>query len=309
MRIVFMGTPDFAAASLQALLDAGLSPSAVYTQPDRPRGRGMKETPSPVKALAQAAGIPVFQPESLQTPEAAQQLRELAPDVIIVVAYGKILPKVILHIPPLGCINVHGSLLPAYRGAAPIQWAVLNGERETGVTVMQMNEGMDTGDILAQRRTEIGEFETSGALFDRLKTLGAALLCETVLKLGSGDIHPIPQEEDKATYTRQLDKSMCPIDWNKSPREIVKHIYGLQPWPVATTVLGGETLRIFAAGYTETSTQEAPGTVVAAGKQGLEIACGGGQTVLVKELQAPGKKRMEAAAWLLGHPVAPGTKL
>ena len=202
-----------------------------------------------------------------------------------------------------GSINVHGSLLPKYRGAAPIQWAVLNGDNTTGVSVQYMAAAMDAGDVIAARETEIGEFETSGELFDRLKTLGAELLAETVRKIASGSVIRVPQNEADATYTKMLDKNMSPIDWNKSPREIVKHICGLNPWPVATTELGGVSFRVFGAEYTDTRTTLAPGKIISAGKAGIEVACGGGRSLRITEVQAAGKKRMSAAAFLLGHPM------
>lgn len=303
MRIVFMGTPDFAEESLRALLEAGEDVAAVFTQPDKPRGRGMQESFSPVKTLAVERGIPVYQPVTFKDGAATELLRTLAPELLVVVAYGRILPQTFLDVAKYGSINVHGSLLPKYRGAAPIQWAVLNGDKTTGVSVQYMAAAMDAGDVIASRETEIGEFETSGELFDRLKTLGAELLVETVRKIASGDVVRVPQNEADATYTKMLHKEMCPIDWNKSPREIVKHICGLDPWPVATAELGGVSFRVFGAEYTDTKTALAPGKIVSTGKAGIEVACGGGQTLRITEIQAAGKKRMSAAAFLLGHPM------
>ena len=296
MRIVFMGTPDFAEESLRALLEAGEDVAAVFTQPDKPRGRGMQESFSPVKTLAVERGIPVYQPVTFKDGAATELLRTLAPELLVVVAYGRILPQTFLDVAKYGSINVHGSLLPKYRGAAPIQWAVLNGDKTTGVSVQYMAAAMDAGDVIASRETEIGEFE-------RLKTLGAELLVETVRKIASGDVVRVPQNEADATYTKMLHKEMCPIDWNKSPREIVKHICGLDPWPVATAELGGVSFRVFGAEYTDTKTALAPGKIVSAGKAGIEVACGGGQTLRITEIQAAGKKRMSAAAFLLGHPM------
>ena len=303
MRIVFMGTPDFAEESLRALLEAGEDVAAVFTQPDKPRGRGMQESFSPVKTLAVERGIPVYQPITFKDGAATELLRTLAPELLVVVAYGRILPQTFLDVAKYGSINVHGSLLPKYRGAAPIQWAVLNGDKTTGVSVQYMAAAMDAGDVIASRETEIGEFETSGELFDRLKTLGAELLVETVRKIASGDVVRVPQNEADATYTKMLHKEMCPIDWNKSPREIVKHICGLDPWPVATAELGGVSFRVFGAEYTDTKTALAPGKIVSAGKAGIEVACGGSQTLRITEIQAAGKKRMSAASFLLGHPM------
>ncbi len=303
MRIVFMGTPDFAEESLRALLEAGEDVVAVFTQPDKPRGRGMRESFSPVKALAAERGIPVYQPVTFKDGAATELLRTLAPELLVVVAYGRILPQAFLDVAKYGSINVHGSLLPKYRGAAPIQWAVLNGDKTTGVSVQYMAAAMDAGDVIAARETEIGEFETAGELFDRLKTLGAELLAETVRKIASGSVIRVPQNEADATYTKMLDKNMSPIDWNKSPREIVKHICGLNPWPVATTELGGVSFRVFGAEYTDTRTTLAPGKIISAGKTGIEVACGGGRSLRITEVQAAGKKRMSAAAFLLGHPM------
>lgn len=303
MRVVFMGTPDFAAASLQRLLDERFEVVAVYTMPDKARGRGMKQSAGPVKELALAHGIEVLQPTTLRDAAAAEQLRALRPDVLAVVAYGRILPDALLEIPKYGAINVHGSLLPQYRGAAPIQWAVLNGDETTGVCTMHLASGMDTGDVIYTQETPIGEFETSGELFDRLKELGAALLCRTLRDLEAGTAPRTPQDHGKATLAPMITKEQCLIDWTRTPRQIVKHICGLQPWPVATMELEGTLFRVFSAEYTETETALAPGSVVSAGKQGIEIACGGGKTLRVTELQAPGKKRMRAADYLLGHPI------
>ena len=298
-----MGTPDFAEESLRALLEAGEDVAAVFTQPDKPRGRGMQESFSPVKTLAVERGIPVYQPVTFKDGAATELLRTLAPELLVVVAYGRILPQAFLDVAKYGSINVHGSLLPKYRGAAPIQWAVLNGDKTTGASVQYMAAAMDAGDVIAARETEIGEFETSGELFDRLKTLGAELLAETVRKIASGSVIRVPQNEADATYTKMLDKNMSPIDWNKSPREIVKHICGLNPWPVATTELGGVSFRVFGAEYTDTRTALAPGKIISAGKAGIEVACGGGRSLRITEVQAAGKKRMSAAAFLLGHPM------
>ena len=304
MRVVFMGTPDFAAESLAALSRAGFDIAGVFTQPDRPKGRGMKLAACETKKLALELGYPVFQPESLKTGEAAELLRSLAPELLCVVAYGKLLPDEILAIPKYGAVNVHGSLLPRYRGASPIQWSVLNGDEFAGVTTMYLAHDMDAGDIIYQSAVPVGEYETAGELFNRLAKLGGELLVKTVSAIEAGAAPRRPQNHAEATYVGQLDKSLCPIDWTGSPREIIKHVCGLNPWPVATMELAGETLKVFAARYTDTVTDKAPGRVVSAGKDGLEIACGGGKTVLITELQAPGRKRMSAAAYLVGHPVS-----
>ena len=303
MRVVFMGTPDFAAESLRAVLDAGHEVAGVFTQPDKPKGRGMKLTPCETKQLALERGLTVYQPDSVRTEEALELMRSLAPDVLCVVAYGKILPDAMLAIPRLGAVNVHGSLLPKYRGAAPIQWSVLNGDEYAGVTTMYLAHDMDAGDIIYREATPVGEYETAGELFDRLAAMGARLLVKTLAAMEAGSAPREAQDHAEATYVGQLDKSICPIDWEAGPREIVKHICGLNPWPVATMELNGETLKVYAARYTDTVTGKAPGSVVSAGKAGLEIACGGGKSVMITELQAPGKKRMSAHDWLVGHPV------
>lgn len=303
MRIVFMGTPDFAAASLQKLIDEKYDIAAVFTQPDKPRNRGMSLSFSPVKELALQNGLDVYQPTKLRDGSFTELLRSLKPDVLVVVAYGRILPEDALSVSTYGAVNVHSSLLPKYRGAAPVQWAVLNGDTVTGVSTMYLAPEMDTGDVIFTEKTEIGEFETSGELFDRLMVMGAELLHKTLRAIENGTAPRSKQDESQASYVTMLDKSMSPIDWSRSPREIVKHICGLQPWPVATTEIGGLTFRIFKAEYTDTVTDKAPGTVVAADKRGIEIACGGAHTLLITELQAPGKKRMRAADYLLGHPI------
>ncbi len=303
MRVVFMGTPDFAAESLKAVLDSGYEVVGVFTQPDKPRGRGMKLAECETKKLALERGLDVYQPASVRTPEALELMKSLAPDILCVVAYGKILPDELLAVPKYGAINVHGSLLPRYRGAAPIQWSVLNGDEYAGVTTMYLAHDMDAGDIIFREAVTVGEYETAGELFDRLAALGAKLLVRTLRAIEDGSAPREAQNSAEATYVGQLDKSICPIDWSKSPREVVKHICGLNPWPVATMELNGETLKVYMAKYTDTVTDKLPGSVVSAGKEGLEIACGSGSTVMITELQAPGKKRMSARDYLIGHPV------
>ena len=303
MRIVFMGTPDFASASLKKLIDEKFDVVGVFTQPDKPKGRGMELCASPVKELALENGLPVFQPVKMRDGTALAQIKALEPDILVVVAYGRILPDDILAVPKYGAINVHGSLLPKYRGAAPIQWAVLNGDKITGVTTMYLASEMDTGDIIYTAETEIGEYETSGELFDRLKDMGAELLVKTLRDIDAGTAPRAPQDHSKASYVTMLDKSICPIDWNKTPREVLKHIYGLQPWPVATMELEGKTVRVFTAKYTDGKTEKVPGAVVSTDKGGLEIACADGETLLITELQAPGKKRMGAEDYLRGHQI------
>lgn len=301
MRIVFMGTPDFAAASLKKLIDEGFEIAGVFTQPDRPKGRGMELSFSPVKELALENRLPVFQPAKMRDGEALKTLQALQPDILAVVAYGKILPDDILALPKYGAVNVHGSLLPKYRGAAPIQWAVLNGDKITGVSTMYLASEMDTGDVIYTDETEIGEYETSGELFERLMEMGAELLVKTLRAIENGTAPRTPQDHSQASYVSTLDKTISPIDWNKSPRAVLKHIYGLQPWPVATMELDGSVYRVFGAEYTNNRTGKCPGKVVSAGKDGLEIACAGGETLMITQLQAPGKKRMSAADFLRGH--------
>lgn len=303
MRIVFMGTPDFAAASLKKLIDEKYDIAAVFTQPDKPRDRGMKLSYSPVKELALENNIPVYQPTKLRDGTATELIKSFRPDILVVVAYGRILPDDMLEVPKYGAINVHASLLPKYRGAAPIQWAVLNGDKITGVTTMYLASEMDTGDIIYTSETEIGEFETSGELFDRLMVMGAELLDRTLRDIEAGTAPRTQQDHSKASYVKMLDKSLSPIEWAKTPREIIKQIYGLQPWPVATAELDGKVFKIYSAEYTQNKTVKAPGSVVSAGKKGIEIACLGGETLLITELQAAGKKRMKASDYLLGHPI------
>lgn len=303
MRIVFMGTPDFAAASLKKLIDEKYDIAAVFTQPDKPRDRGMKLSYSPVKELALENNIPVYQPTKLRDGTATELIKSLRPDILVVVAYGRILPDDMLEVPKYGAINVHASLLPKYRGAAPIQWAVLNGDKITGVTTMYLASEMDTGDIIYTSETEIGEFETSGELFDRLMVMGAELLDRTLRDIEAGTAPRTQQDHSKASYVKMLDKSLSPIEWAKTPREIIKQIYGLQPWPVATAELDGKVFKIYSAEYTQNKTVKAPGSVVSSGKKGIEIACLGGETLLITELQAAGKKRMKASDYLLGHPI------
>ena len=301
MRIVFLGTPDFAAGSLNKLIENNYEIAGVFCQPDKAKGRGLDVSYSPVKTLALEHNIPVYQPAKMRDGEALAIMQELKPDIMVVVAYGKILPDDILAVPPLGAINVHGSLLPQYRGAAPIQWSVINGDKKTGVTTMYLATEMDSGDTIYSEETEIGEFETSGELYDRLTLIGADLLIKTLKDIEAGTAPRTPQDHSKATYVTMLDKTMCPIDFNNTPRAVVKKIYGLQPWPVATAEIGGETLRVFGAAYSENKTEKAPGEVVSTGKNGIEIACADGTAVYITEVQAPGKKRMSSTDYLRGH--------
>lgn len=303
MRIVFMGTPDFASASLEKLIEEKFEIAGVFTQPDKPKGRGMEMAFSPVKELALKHNIPVFQPEKMRDGTAYGILQELQPDILVVVAYGRILPDDILALPKYGAVNVHGSLLPRYRGAAPIQWAVLNGDKVTGVSTMYLASEMDTGDIIYTEETEIGEFETSGQLFDRLMDMGAKLLVKTLRDIETGIAPRTAQNHSEASYVGMLDKSYSPIDWNKNARGVIKWIYGLQPWPVATAELDGAVYKIFSARYTDNHSNKAPGSVIYAGSEGIEVVCGNGETIMITELQAPGKKRMNAADFLRGRKI------
>lgn len=301
MRIVFMGTPDFAVPSLEALLMRGHEIAAVYTQPDKPKGRGHKLLPPPVKALALERGIPVYQPATLRTEEAAETLRALKPELIAVAAYGKLLPPAVLAIPPKGCINVHGSLLPKYRGAAPIQWAVLNGEKTTGVTIQQMGEGLDTGDMLQKAETEIGENETSGELFDRLKLLGAELLVDTIDRIDT--IVPEPQDEAAATHAPMIRKEMGEIDWTMPAQAVHNLVRGLNPWPAAFFTLGGKRMKLYRTELAPASGE--PGTMAELDGE-MTVFCGAG-AVRLTEIQPENGKRMRGSDYLRGHPLAGDT--
>ncbi len=300
MRIVFMGTPDIAATCLKKLIADGFDVVGVYTQPDRPKGRGMKLVASPVKEVALASGIPVFQPENFREEETVQALRELKPDVAAVVAYGRILPQKVLDIPAKGCVNIHASVLPAYRGSAPYQWAVLDGQKETGVTAMYLCREMDAGDIIDVRKTPIGENETAGELLDRLAVLGAELLSETMSRMASGDVERTAQDPAGVTYAPMLDKTMCPIDWTKTAQQVHDHVRGLHPWPVATAHIAGTNFKIHATVVTDGKGQ--PGAVLGLNKTGLIVACGQG-AVEIRSLQAEGGKRMAAPDYFRGHPL------
>lgn len=303
MKIVFMGTPEFAVPSLKALVESGWDVCGVFTQPDKPKNRGMKLQPTPVKEYALTQNIPVFQPEKMRDGQALAILKELSPDLIVVAAYGKILPVDILELPRLGCVNVHSSLLPKYRGAAPINWAILNGEAESGVTIMYMAEGLDTGDILASEATEIALDENAQQLHDRLAQIGAGLLCRVIPKLESGTAKAVPQDESSSCYAPMLSKDLSPIDWSHTARQIHDQVRGLYPWPSAVTELDGIRCKVMRTALTGERSGKAPGTVVQADKRGLKIACQGGEVLEITELQPDGKKRMAAAAFLLGHPM------
>lgn len=303
MRIVFMGTPAIAAACLDALVDSGQEIVCVYTKPDTPKNRGMKLAASEVKTAAQKAGIPVRQPVSLRDESETDALRALKPDLIAVVAYGKLLPREVLEVPPLGCVNIHASLLPALRGAAPIQRAVLEGLPETGVTAMYMAEELDAGDMIAVKKTPIGPLETSGELTGRLAVLAAELLVETVQDIAEGKAVRTPQDSSQVTYADMLTKAMAPVDWTKTAKEVVDHVRGLHPWPVASAELGGRKFKLHRVIPVEKQTDCAPGSLLALTKEGLEVACGEGGVVCVTELQAEGGKRMKAPDYFRGHPI------
>ncbi len=300
MRVVFMGTPDIAATCLKKILADGFDVVGVYTQPDRPKGRGMKLVASPVKEVALANNIPVFQPENFREEETVEQLRALQPDICAVVAYGRILPQKVLDVPKLGCINIHASVLPKYRGSAPYQWAVLDGLKETGVTAMYLCREMDAGDIIDVSKTPIGENETAGELLDRLAVLGADLLSKTLNRFANGKVEGTKQKEAEVCYAPMLDKSICPIDWTKTAQQVHDHVRGLHPWPIATMELQGKTFKVHATRIVEGSGK--PSEILGLTKTGLKIACGEG-AVEVISLQADGGKRMAAPDYFRGHPL------
>ena len=302
MRILFMGTPDFAVASLRRLVEDGHEICGVFTQPDKPKNRGHKLAFSPVKEYALSQGLTVYQPTKLRDGTALELIRTLAPELTVVAAYGRILPEDILAAPKLGSINVHSSLLPKYRGAAPINWAVLNGDAVTGVTIMYMAKELDAGDVIMQKTTPIGEQEDAQTLTARLAELGAQALSEAVEALRNGTAGRTPQDASQQTYASMLSRDMSPIDWNRTARQINCQVRGLIPWPCATTELAGQRFKIYETALGR-ETAAAPGTVLSAGKQGIEVACGDGRSLYLTQLQAEGGKRMAAAAYLLGHPM------
>lgn len=298
MRLLFMGTPEFAVPCLARLIADGYEIAGVFTQPDKPKGRGHKLAPPPVKELALQHNLPVYQPEKLRDGRALEIFRSLKPDLAVVVAYGRILPKELLEVPPFGCINVHGSLLPKYRGAAPIQWSVLNGDPSGGITTMYMAEGLDSGDMILQEETPIGENETSGELYERLSQMGASLLLETVKRVLAGNAPRIPQEESQATLAPMLEKSMGQLDFSKPAFAVHKWICGMNPWPAAFTLLDGMPVKVYRSRIVQGEGE--PGTILPG--KGLTIACGQGAVELL-EIQAQGGKRMAAADYLRGHPL------
>ena len=303
MRVVFMGTPDFAVAVLRKLVEDRWEVVAAYTQPDKPKNRGMKLVPTPVKEFAITQNIPVFQPESCREEAVLDQLRGLEPDVIVVAAYGKLLPQALLEIPKIAIINVHSSLLPQYRGAAPINWAILNGDTETGVTIQYMASELDAGDILLTKKTPIGPQENAAQLYDRLAVLGGEAASEALSLLERGEAPRAPQAYGpQYQYASMLSREMSPLDWYKPAQTLVNQVRGLIPWPCATTDVAGVRWKVFAA-HAGDSTEKMPGTILSAGKDGIAVACGDGRAFVITELQADGGRRMAAADYLRGHPV------
>lgn len=303
MNIVFMGTPDFAVPCLKALVESGENVTAVFSQPDKPKGRGYKLTPPPVKEYALSQNIPVYQPVSLKKGDEAEEtyetLKQLAPDLIVVVAYGKILPTRILELPKTYCINIHASLLPKYRGAGPIQWSILRGEEYTGITSMIMADGIDTGDMLIKEQTEIGENETADELHDRLSEMGAKVLLETVAAIKEGKISPEAQDDSLSTHAPMLSKELCPIDFSKPAQEIHNQIRGLSSWPCAVAQIGGRRLKIYRSELDRTKHGGNPGDIC--DKEKFTVICGDGFGITFTEVQAEGGKRMKTADYLRGN--------
>ena len=305
MRVVFMGTPDFAVDCLDILVEKGHEVVGVFSQPDKPQGRKQIMTPPDVKVRALELGLDVYQPVSLKNDEVAELIENLAPELIVVVAYGKLIPQRVLDIPKYGCVNVHASLLPKLRGAAPIQWSVINGEKETGVTTMQLDAGLDTGDILLVKKTDIEPDETSGELFDRLKVLGAQLLIETIDAMLAGTLSPIKQDDSQSTYAAMLSKNISAVDWTKTAQQVHNHIRGLEPWPVASTVINDKVVKLYGSRLGNCSGAKA-GEIVRCDKE-FEVCCGDGNTVIITSLQAQGKNKLTAADFLRGFKVEKGT--
>lgn len=308
MKILFMGTPEFAVPCLEVLIDSKYEVCGVVTQPDKPAGRGHRLTPPPVKAVALENDIEVFQPDTLKDFAFNEELLRLNPDLIIVVAYGKILPEYILNFPEYGCINMHASLLPKYRGAGPIQWAVINGEKKTGITSMRMEKGLDTGDMLLKCETEIGEYETADQLHDRLKVMGAQLLIETIQCLEDGTLNPEKQNDDESTYAPMISKETALIDWTKPARKIINLICGMNSWPVAHTLYMGENMKVYSAVMGKSSKGKY-GQILTADENGIEVLCGDGKSIIITEVQFKGSKRMTVRDYLNGHRIERDTVL
>jgi methionyl-tRNA formyltransferase len=313
MKIIFMGTPDFAVGALEAIINAGHEVTAVVTQPDKPKGRSGQMQFPPVKECAVKYGIPVLQPDKIKTPEAVEELRHYEADIFVVAAFGQILSKEILEMPRLGCVNIHASLLPKYRGAAPINWCIIDGEEKTGVTIMQMNEGLDTGDILTVKEVLIDKKETAETLFDKLSAAGAELIVETLPKLERGEVTPIKQDDAKSTYARIMRKSLGKVDWSKSAVSIERLVRGLNSWPSAYTSFNGKTVKLWSCDVVDNidinnaGEGEPAGTIVNVTKDYFDVLCGEG-ALRVLELQLEGKKRMDTKSFLLGNQWKPGMR-
>lgn len=308
MKIVYMGTPDFAVLPLRAMKEAGFEVAAVVTQPDKPKGRGKTMMPTPVKEEAVALGIPVYQPVKVKEPEFLETLKEIAPDIIVVAAFGQIIPKTILNLPRFGCINIHASLLPKYRGAAPIQQAVIDGEKESGVTIQKMGEGLDTGDMISKAVVVLAPEETGGSLFDKLSKAGADLLVKTLPSIFDGTaVYEKQPEESPTPYASMITKQMGLLDFTKSAEVLERLVRGLNPWPSAYTFLNGKTLKVWKSSVGEEKGSALPGTVVKTDKNGIHVACCD-KTLILEEIQIEGKRRMDADAFLRGYPVETGTK-
>lgn len=308
MKIVFMGTPDFSVGALDALVEAGHEIIAVVTQPDKPKGRSGQMQFPPVKECALRHGLTVLQPVKIKTPEWVDKLRELKADVFVVAAFGQILSKEILDMPKYGCINIHASLLPKYRGAAPINWAIINGEKETGVTIMQMNEGVDTGDMLSHVVVPIAPKETAESLFDKLAKAGAELIVETLPKLEAGEIIPVPQDESQSSHVKMMNKSLGKIDWNQDAVVIERLVRGLNSWPSAYTYYQGKSVKLWDCDVVEAAAKAVPGTIIAVAKDSFDVATENG-ALRVLELQLEGKKRMDTKSFLLGNQWKTGMQL
>lgn len=303
MKLVFMGTPNIAKTCLEKICDTGHNVIAVYTKPDTPKNRGMKMAMSPVKEYALSKDIPVYQPQSFRDEAVVEELRQLQPDLIVAVAYGKILPQNVLDLPTHGCINMHASILPELRGAGPVQWSILNHCKETGITAMYMSAGMDEGDMIEIRKTPIDPMETGAELMDRLAVIAAQLACDTIDSIANGTVTRTQQDHSKATYAPMLDKTLSPIDWTQSVTYVIDQVRGLIPWPVATTTIQGKNFKIFRVEDCKKTTNAPAGQLLALTKKGLEIACGDGQVAMITQLQAEGGKRMAAVDYFRGHPI------
>ncbi len=308
MKVLFMGTPEFAVESLEKIVDGGWEVAGVVTQPDRPKGRGKKIQPPPVKVKAAELGIQVYQPVALRNKAVLDNIKRMNPDIVVVVAYGQILPEDILDFPPMGCINVHASLLPKYRGAAPINWAIINGDKTTGITTMYMDKGLDTGDIIFQEETRIGDRETAGELHDRLAVLGGEVLVKTLRAVETGVAPRLPQDNSKASYAPQLDRDLGEIHWDNDGESIVNLIRGTSPWPGCFTCYRGRRMKIWKAGILNRDSRERPGTIIHAGRDGIQVQTGKGLLV-IEEIQMPSSRRMTVDEYLRGNTMNNGETL